>query len=87
MSLDLQPSGSNQLGLRSGGQLVVTISYWEAGWGWAGGSQCCRTTQRFVSLGSVCPQEGGALDLDCFLDCFSLFLWSSLPLISNLPES
>lgn len=25
MSLDLQPSGSNQLGLRSGGQLVVTI--------------------------------------------------------------
>ena len=33
MSLDLQPSGSNQLGLRSGGQLVVTILHLGAGWG------------------------------------------------------
>ena len=32
MSLDLQPSGSNQLGLRSGGQLVITILHLGAGW-------------------------------------------------------
>ena len=51
LSLDLQPSGSNQSGLRSGGQLVVTILP-------RGRGRCpssCRTTQGFVSVCSVYP--------------------------------
>lgn len=50
LSLDLQPSGSNQSGLRSGGQLVTILR--------RGRGRCpssCRTTQAFVSFCFVYP--------------------------------